>query len=103
MVSPAQDPSKEHIWTETKKRLERFLPSLFVEIFPEAAAEEKPASVPEESSPAVAEKTETPDGAGDITGEDAQPSAQKQDQGEGEGEKKTEDESEGAGKEKDDV
>lgn len=35
LVPPSQDTSKEQIWTETKKRLERFLPDLFKEIFPE--------------------------------------------------------------------
>ncbi|KAL2864685.1 Sec7 domain-containing protein [Aspergillus lucknowensis] len=36
LAPPSQDPSKENIWTETKKRLERFLPDLFKEIFPDA-------------------------------------------------------------------
>ncbi|KAE8146240.1 hypothetical protein BDV25DRAFT_54439 [Aspergillus avenaceus] len=35
LVTPSQDASKEQIWTETKKRLERFLPDLFKEIFPD--------------------------------------------------------------------
>lgn len=50
LVPPSQDPSKEPIWTETKKRLERFLPDLFKEIFPEDLIE-KPAAVPAVSSP----------------------------------------------------
>ena len=52
LVPPSQDPSKEEIWTETKKRLERFLPDLFKEIFPDASNEnpqQQPAS--EVSSP----------------------------------------------------
>lgn len=31
----SQDPSREKIWVETRKRLERFLPTLFAELFPE--------------------------------------------------------------------
>lgn len=46
LVPPSQDPSKENIWTETKKRLERFLPDLFKEIFPDAPKETPPASTP---------------------------------------------------------
>lgn len=102
LVPPAQDPSKEQIWTETKKRLERFLPALFVEIFPEAAAKEQPAPVPDDSPPATTEKKpETGDGAGDGDGDgSARPSVQEQDQGEGEN--KAEEESTGK-EEKDDV
>jgi brefeldin A-resistance guanine nucleotide exchange factor 1 len=36
LVPPSQDPSKEEIWVETRKRLGRFLPDLFSEIFPDA-------------------------------------------------------------------
>ncbi|EAU37045.1 conserved hypothetical protein [Aspergillus terreus NIH2624] len=39
LVPASEDPSKEKTWTETKKRLERFLPDLFKEIFPEAPQE----------------------------------------------------------------
>lgn len=37
LVPPSQDPNKEKIWAETRKRLERFLPELFLEIFPDAS------------------------------------------------------------------
>lgn len=39
LVPPSQDPSKEEMWMETRKRLERFLPGLFTEIFPDADKE----------------------------------------------------------------
>lgn len=39
LVPPSQDPSKEEIWTETRKRLGRFLPDLFSEIFPDTPIE----------------------------------------------------------------
>lgn len=46
LVPPSQDASKESIWIETKKRLERFLPDLFKEIFPDAPKETPPVSKP---------------------------------------------------------
>ena len=48
LVPPSQDPSRENIWTETKKRLDRTLPDLFNEIFPDAPkeSEKPPASAP---------------------------------------------------------
>ncbi|KMU78802.1 cytohesin-3 [Coccidioides immitis RMSCC 3703] len=39
---PSEDPTKEKIWIETQRRLDRFLPDLFKEIFP-SAFEEKAA------------------------------------------------------------
>lgn len=45
LAPPSKDPSKETIWVETQKRLDRFLPDLFKEIFP-SAPEEIPARVP---------------------------------------------------------
>ncbi|KAL4861202.1 hypothetical protein BDV12DRAFT_208274 [Aspergillus spectabilis] len=39
LVPPSQAPSNEDLWTETRKRLERFLPDLFKEIFPDAPKE----------------------------------------------------------------
>ncbi|KAJ5152360.1 hypothetical protein N7492_010655 [Penicillium capsulatum] len=45
LVAPSQDPSKEEMWLETRKRLGRFLPDLFAEIFPDATKE------PEKSQP----------------------------------------------------
>ncbi|KAF7591223.1 GDP/GTP exchange factor for ARF [Aspergillus hancockii] len=50
LVSPSQDASKEQTWTETKKRLERFLPDLFKEIFPEVPPEQS-TPVPAATSP----------------------------------------------------
>lgn len=48
LVAPEQDSSKEEMWNETRKRLGRFLPDLFTEIFPDASKE------PEKSQPASA-------------------------------------------------
>ena len=53
LVPPAQDASKEEMWLETRKRLDRFLPNLFTEVFPDTAMEaEKPLPTPAKSSPA---------------------------------------------------
>ncbi|KAF7720322.1 Sec7 domain-containing protein [Penicillium ucsense] len=46
LVPPSQDASKEHIWLETHKRLDRFLPNLFVEVFPDA--DKEPGKLPVE-------------------------------------------------------
>lgn len=54
LVSPDQDPSKEEMWNETRKRLGRFLPDLFGEIFPDAGKE------PEKSQPASAVSSPQP-------------------------------------------
>ena len=36
---PEVNPGNEKIWTETKKRLDRFLPDLFTEVFPDKTAD----------------------------------------------------------------
>lgn len=46
LVSPDQDPSKEEMWNETRKRLGRFLPELFGEIFPDAGKEAEKSQPP---------------------------------------------------------
>jgi brefeldin A-resistance guanine nucleotide exchange factor 1 len=35
LVPPNEKPQQEELWNETWKRLDRFLPSLFAELFPE--------------------------------------------------------------------
>jgi len=37
LVPPDKDPEKAELWNETWKRLDRFLPNLFAELFPEEA------------------------------------------------------------------
>lgn len=54
LVSPSQDPSKEEIWVETRKRLGRFLPDLFSEVFPDTPNE------PEKSPDSAISSTEQP-------------------------------------------
>lgn len=59
LVPPSQDPSKEEIWVETRKRLGRFLPDLFAEVFPDPPVDNEK-SQPETavSSPAQANEPE---------------------------------------------
>ncbi|EFR03206.1 ARF guanine-nucleotide exchange factor 2 [Nannizzia gypsea CBS 118893] len=42
VAPPTKDPEKAKIWTETQKRLDRFLPNLFGEIFPTTPADASP-------------------------------------------------------------
>ena len=37
LVPPDKNPDKAELWNETWKRLDRFLPNLFTELFPEEA------------------------------------------------------------------
>ncbi|EEH22717.2 hypothetical protein PABG_04928 [Paracoccidioides brasiliensis Pb03] len=41
LVSPSEDPSRETLWVETQRRLDRFLPHLFAEIFPPKTDEQQ--------------------------------------------------------------
>jgi brefeldin A-resistance guanine nucleotide exchange factor 1 len=70
LVPPSQDVSKEQTWTETKKRLERFLPDLFKEIFPEVPPEQS-TPVPAVASPVPS----NPDTPTDEKAKDEQPSS----------------------------
>ena len=36
LAPPSEDEKASKIWTETKKRVDRFLPDLFTDIFPQA-------------------------------------------------------------------
>ncbi|KAJ5327287.1 uncharacterized protein N7506_010389 [Penicillium brevicompactum] len=59
LIPPSQDPSKEEIWVETRKRLGRFLPDLFAEVFPDPPKEsEKSHSDTAVSSPTQASEAE---------------------------------------------
>lgn len=44
LVPPASDPSKEELWTETWKRIDRFLPDLKGEIASDQQQREDPVS-----------------------------------------------------------
>lgn len=57
LVPPSQDPSKEKLWTETWKRIDRFLPDLKSELAleePPAAEKQKEESSSVESEEATA-------------------------------------------------
>ena len=55
LAPPSKDPSKERLWTETWKRIDRFLPDLRNEL---ALEEPRPA---EEAAEPVAPKVEEPE------------------------------------------
>lgn len=57
LVPPSQDATREKIWTETKKRLDRFLPDLFQEIFPPLDETKAAASAPVSAVPSPAPET----------------------------------------------
>ncbi|PKY03615.1 guanine nucleotide exchange factor [Aspergillus campestris IBT 28561] len=88
LVPPSQDPSKEQMWTETKKRLERFLPDLFQEIFAQAPKDlplpasripsPAPSPAPEASASALA--SEEPSSKEGAPAEEAQTSEPQQQQ-----------------------
>jgi brefeldin A-resistance guanine nucleotide exchange factor 1 len=60
LAPPSEDPSKEKIWVETRKRLERFLPDLFTEIFPNNLETRQPAvPSPITAAPPSAEQAAT--------------------------------------------
>ena len=41
LVPPAENASHARLWTETWKRLDKFLPGMFEELFPEAAKKQE--------------------------------------------------------------
>lgn len=48
LVPPSQNPEREKLWTETWKRIDRFLPDLRNELFAEdPKAEEPPSAAPQ--------------------------------------------------------
>ncbi|KAI9759743.1 MAG: hypothetical protein M4579_002128 [Chaenotheca gracillima] len=55
---PDQDPANEKLWTETKKRLDRFLPNLFEQVFPPPTQVEPPASSDEKPDKEIISKSE---------------------------------------------
>ncbi|KAL1984281.1 hypothetical protein VTN96DRAFT_9333 [Rasamsonia emersonii] len=75
LAPPAQDPSKEKIWVETRKRLERFLPNLFAEIFP------NPPPSPPRDRPTSSQQgsPRTPNGHDDTNDDDTKTSEKKSD------------------------
>ena len=48
LVPPEKNPAHARLWNETWKRLERFLPGLKGELFPEGGASDGPSRVGEE-------------------------------------------------------
>lgn len=61
LVPPDEEPEKEQLWNETWKRINRFQPELFKELFPEEVG--KPKRSRDERPKEVAEKA---DGSGEV-------------------------------------
>lgn len=62
LVPPSKDPSKEELWNETWKRIDRFLPNLRTDLALEEPVVEAPppsAGLPPVAAAAAAEETET--------------------------------------------
>lgn len=59
LVPPSENKEHEALWNETWKRLERFLPHLFAEIFPEEAKKPRSAA-PKRSSTESQPRAGTP-------------------------------------------
>lgn len=57
LVSPKQDPSKEKLWTETWKRIDRFLPDLRGDLALEEPDAEPSKTEPSKTEPAAEETT----------------------------------------------
>ncbi|KZF23276.1 Sec7-domain-containing protein [Xylona heveae TC161] len=65
LVPPTQNPDRENFWVQTWARLERFMPNLFAELFPEEAQKPQSTTKKDDSSiqtpPASSPKPKTPD------------------------------------------
>ena len=55
LVPPSQKPEQEKLWTETWKRIDRFLPDLKSEVLPDGSKEEETPAV---TSPEASKETE---------------------------------------------
>jgi golgi-specific brefeldin A-resistance guanine nucleotide exchange factor 1 len=55
LAPPEEKPENEQIWNETWKRINRFLPNFYAELFPEEARKPKVESKPEEEKPSQEE------------------------------------------------
>lgn len=73
LAPPSEDPSKEKIWVETRKRLERFLPDLFAEIFPDKLEEPQPEVPSTTATPSAEKDAVSPTATADAASGEQQP------------------------------
>ena len=52
-MPPEQNPEHEKLWVETWKRLGRFLPDLYAELFPDEAKKPASSTAPGKLDPAI--------------------------------------------------
>lgn len=71
---PTSDANKQRIWTETKKRLDRFLPNLFSELFPVSEPLKDVPTTSHEDSEEHAEKATVHDDSNEKQQEQSSPS-----------------------------
>lgn len=71
---PTSDPNKQKIWTETKKRLDRFLPNLFSELFPVSEAQKEAPPTSAQDNGDNTEKSAVPDESNEKQQEQSSPS-----------------------------
>ncbi|KUL90825.1 hypothetical protein ZTR_00895 [Talaromyces verruculosus] len=71
---PTSDPNKQKIWTETKKRLDRFLPNLFSELFPVSESQKDVPTTSAQDSGDNTEKSTVPDESNEKQQEQSSPS-----------------------------
>ena len=71
---PTSDPNKQKIWTETKKRLDRFLPNLFSELFPVSESQKDVPTTSAQDSGDTTEKSTLPDESNEKQQEQSSPS-----------------------------
>lgn len=68
LAPPSEKPEQEELWNETWKRINRFLPNFFAELFPEESQKRKAAT---RTSKDGKEVVETETGKESAKGEDA--------------------------------
>jgi brefeldin A-resistance guanine nucleotide exchange factor 1 len=70
LAPPDEKPEQEELWNETWKRVNRFLPQFFEELFPEEAGKPKKAALPVREKPSEetkdAEKQEEKPESGEV-------------------------------------
>lgn len=58
LVPPTENPAHSRLWEETSNRLDKFLPGMFEELFPEPNGNQTQQTIPIEISPGRIQTTE---------------------------------------------
>jgi brefeldin A-resistance guanine nucleotide exchange factor 1 len=89
LAPPAEKPEQAELWNETWKRLNRFLPNLYKELYPD-----EPVSLPTSSASVNGKdkevgKKEQSSGSGEVVEKGIEKEGESSENGEGEGDVKT--------------